>query len=147
VKFPARVSYGLRAAIVLAENYGNGPVLGKKISAAEGLPTAYLEQIMASLARAGLVAGTRGAGGGYMLARAPSSITAAELITALSGPLQLSDCPDGGACCGDDSPACPVAELFSAADAAMRGVFNASTLADLAERRTSLRTEAQMFYI
>jgi DNA-binding IscR family transcriptional regulator len=46
------VSYGLRAAMRLAERYGEGPVLGKDISEAEALPAAYLEQIMASLRRA-----------------------------------------------------------------------------------------------
>ena len=146
MKLPARVSYGLRAAVVLAEHYGTGPVLGKKISEAEGLPTAYLEQIMASLARAGLVAGARGAGGGYILSRPPSAISAADLITALTGPLRLSDCPEGGACCAEGD-ACPVAELFASADAAMQHVFESTTLARLAERRRELRSQSAMFYI
>ena len=86
MKFSARVTYGLRAVILLADRYGQGPVLGKEISKAESLPVAYLEQIMASLRRADLVNGTRGAGGGYVLTRDPKHVSVSELIAALEGP-------------------------------------------------------------
>jgi Rrf2 family protein len=146
LKFSARVTYGLRAVILLADRYGRGPVLGKDISKAEALPVAYLEQIMASLRRADLVNGTRGAGGGYVLTRDPKTITVSELVAALQGPLQLSDCPGGSACCGETS-SCVVNELFESAEEALTKVFDATTLADLAERRAELMVSASMFYI
>ena len=146
MKFSARVSYGLRAAIVLADHYGKGPVLGKEISEAEGLPAAYLEQIMASLRRADLVDGTRGAKGGYVLTKAPEKITVTDLVVALEGPIQLSDCPGGTSCC-NDSAACSIREIFSAAEEALVTTFNGHRLSDLLERRQVLREKAGMFYI
>lgn len=146
MKFSARVSYGIRAAIVLAENYGQGPVLGKDISEREDLPPAYLEQIMSSLRRADLVTGTRGARGGYVLARSPESVTATDLITALEGPVQLSECPDGPSCCGHPEQ-CVVSELYAAAEAALHGVFDGVTLANMVERRRSLRSGSSMYHI
>lgn len=146
MKFSARVSYGLRAAIALAEAYGTGPVLGKDISEKESLPASYLEQIMASLRRADLVTGTRGARGGYVLARDPETITVTELISALEGPLQLSDCPKGPTCCGE-STGCVVSEVFQDAEEALRGVFDSRTLTDLVQRRAQLRIETPMYHI
>jgi Rrf2 family cysteine metabolism transcriptional repressor len=146
VKFSARVSYGLRAASVLGERYGEGPVLGKEISEAEDLPAAYLEQIMASLRRADLVSGTRGARGGYVLSRSPEQITVTELITALEGPIQLSECPGGPSCCGS-SETCAIRELFAAGEAALHEVFDKRRLSDLITRRDALREQATMYHI
>jgi Rrf2 family protein len=101
---------------------------------------------MATLRRADLVNGTRGAGGGYVLTRDPRNISVSEVLTALQGPLQISDCPGGPACCGDVS-GCVVNELFEKAEAALAKMFDATSLADLAERRAELALGANMFYI
>jgi Rrf2 family transcriptional regulator, cysteine metabolism repressor len=146
VKFSARVSYGLRAASVLGERYGQGPVLGKQISEAEALPPAYLEQIMASLRRAELVSGTRGARGGYVLSRSPEQITVTELISALEGPIQLSECPGGASCCASPET-CAVRELFAAGESALHEVFDNRRLSDLIVRREALREQASMYHI
>jgi len=146
MKFSARVSYGLRAAILLADRYGEGQVLGKDISETEGLPAAYLEQIMASLRRADIVLGTRGARGGYVLTRDPKNISVTELIAALEGPLQLSECPDGASCCGQPD-SCVVNELFRDAETALRQVFDDRTLSDLLDRRRELRGAAMTYQI
>lgn len=146
MKFSARVSYALRAAIMLADKYGGGPVLGKEISEAETLPAAYLEQIMAALRRAEIVTGTRGAKGGYVLQRAPEQITVTELIEAVDGPIQLSDCPGGAACCASPEQ-CVLTGLFAEGEQALRSVFDGVSLAQLLERRTNLRAGSSMYHI
>jgi Rrf2 family protein len=146
LKFSARVSYGLRAAIALAGRAGEGPTLGKDISESEGLPPAYLEQIMASLRRADIVSGTRGAKGGYTLTRTPESITVTELISALEGPIQLSECPDGPSCC-DRPETCVINSLYQDAEKALLGVFDERRLSDLLAQRRALHTDAQMYDI
>ena len=146
MKFSARVSYGLRAAMILAERYGEGPVLGKDISEAESLPPAYLEQIMASLRRADLVGGTRGARGGYVLTRSPEDVTLSELIVALEGPIALSECPGGASCCASPET-CPVREVFAQAEDALHEVFDNRTLADIVVRRETLREHSAMYHI
>jgi len=146
VKFSARVSYGLRAASLLAERYGEGPVLGKEISEVESLPPAYLEQIMASLRRADLVGGTRGARGGYVLTRSPEQITLTELITALEGPIQLSECPGGPSCCASPET-CAVREVFAAGEVALHEVFDNRRLSDLVIKRQTMREHSAMYHI
>ena len=131
---------------MLAERYGEGPVLGKEISEAEALPAAYLEQIMASLRRADLVAGTRGARGGYVLTRSPEQITLTELITALEGPIQLAECPGGPSCCASPET-CAVREMFSVAETALHEVFDNRRLSDLVWRREFLREQAATYHI
>ena len=140
------MSYGLRAASYLAERYGEGPSLGRDISAAESLPQAYLEQIMAALRRAELVTGTRGARGGYILTHSPEQITLTELVTALEGPIEVSECPGGPSCCASPET-CAVREVFDAAEDALRGVFDSQTLADITRRRAALRERASTYHI
>lgn len=146
MRFSARVSYGLRAASMLAERYGAGAVLGREISEAEALPKAYLEQIMSALRRADLVIGTRGARGGYQLARSPESISVTELVVALEGPIEVAECPGGPSCCASPET-CAIREVFDAADAALTGVFDRRTLADVADRRAQLRAHASTYHI
>jgi Rrf2 family protein len=146
LRFSSRVSYGLRAASYLAERHGSGPSLGKEISEAESLPGAYLEQIMASLRRADLVTGTRGARGGYVLTRSPDTIAVTELIEALEGPIEISECPGGPSCCASPE-ICSIREVFDEAQSAMREVFDSHTLADLARRREVLRERGTMYHI
>lgn len=74
--------YGLICALNLAKRAGEGPITGREIAASERLPGDYVEQILLRLRRAGLVNSTRGARGGYMLARAPEEISVREVIAA-----------------------------------------------------------------
>jgi Rrf2 family protein len=82
---PAKVDYGLRALLLLAE--AGEAQTADRLAEAQGLPPRFLGAILADLRRAGLVASQRGAEGGYRLARSPEKITLAEVIRALDGPL------------------------------------------------------------
>ncbi|MEK6620032.1 MAG: Rrf2 family transcriptional regulator, partial [Chloroflexota bacterium] len=75
-----RGEYGMRLMVDLARHWGQGTVSLHAVAQREALPEAYLEQLVATLRRAGLVTGKRGAGGGYVLARDPSSITAGDVV-------------------------------------------------------------------
>ena len=74
--------YGLICALHLARRAGQGPITGREIAGGERLPADYVEQILLRLRRAGLVNSTRGARGGYSLARAAEDITVREVIAA-----------------------------------------------------------------
>lgn len=74
--------YALLCSVHLAHRYGDGPVNGRELAAAERLPADYVEQILLRLRRAGIVTSVRGAHGGYELARSPSSISVREVVTA-----------------------------------------------------------------
>ena len=77
--------------VQLGRHYGTGPASLAEIAAEEDLPRAYLEQLVVSLREAGLVTSTRGAHGGYELARAPETIPMGEVLRALEGPDRPDD--------------------------------------------------------
>jgi len=82
VRITTWAEYGLICALHLARRAGEGPITGREIATSERLPTDYVEQILLRLRRAGLVNSTRGARGGYSLARAPEAISVREVIGA-----------------------------------------------------------------
>jgi Rrf2 family protein len=85
VHIPAKVDYGMRALLELASL--QGPATGEALATAQGLPVKFLAAIMNDLRRAGLVSSQRGLEGGYRLGRPADSITAADVMRALDGPL------------------------------------------------------------
>ena len=74
--------YGVICALHLAKRSDDRPITGRDIASGEKLPVDYVEQILLRLRRAGIVRSTRGARGGYTLARGAAAITVREIITA-----------------------------------------------------------------
>ena len=74
--------YGVICALHLARRIGEGPVTGRDLAARERLPADYVEQILLRLRRAEVVRSTRGAKGGYVLARTPEEISIRDVIAA-----------------------------------------------------------------
>ena len=71
MKIPMRVDYGVRALVELALHYGDGPVQTAEIAAKQGIPVAYLDQLMASLNKFGFVVSRRGPRGRTLPRHAP----------------------------------------------------------------------------
>lgn len=90
--FTTKAEYGVRLLIELGRHGEGQPVSLKAIADAEGLPLAYLERIVALLKKAGIVESTRGAHGGYRLARSPASIHMDEVVLALEGAVAPMTC-------------------------------------------------------
>jgi Rrf2 family protein len=87
-----RTHYGLRVMTELAKAYGHGRRSLTEIAAAEHLPAGYLEQLAIPLRRAGLIEGTRGAHGGYQLARPPAQVSVGEIVRTLEGAVAPVEC-------------------------------------------------------
>lgn len=85
VHIPAKVDYGMRAMLALAER--GDPATAEELADNQGLPPKFLGAILNDLRRSGLVASRRGSEGGYRLARAPGQISLADVMRALDGPL------------------------------------------------------------
>ncbi|MBN1139240.1 MAG: Rrf2 family transcriptional regulator [Anaerolineae bacterium] len=85
MKISAKEQYGLRAVAELAARHGDGPVSLNEVAQAQGVSLAYLEQIVPLLRDAGLIVSTRGAKGGYELARSPQNMTVGDVLRALEG--------------------------------------------------------------
>src|SRR5919202_6031160 len=117
--FTTKAEYGVRLLIQLGLQGGDQPVSLKAVADAEDLPLAYLERIAALLKKAGLVAATRGAHGGYVLARPAAEITMDHVVLALEGAIAPMDCflddHDARVLCshGEDSGGCATRLLWT----------------------------------
>ena len=147
MKLSTRSRYGLRAMLVLAMHQGNDPLMTKEIAERQNLPATYLEQLMLTLRKAGLVVATRGAKGGYALARQAEDVTLAEIVESLEGPLDIADCADVPNCCFEPD-SCALQEVFAQANQALFDVFQSYTLAKLAQDQAARELiKAPMYFI
>ena len=92
MKMSTKGRYALRMMIDIAEHSNNERVPIKDISERQGISVKYLEQIVTSLKRAGLLRSERGSGGGYMLTKAPHQYTAGEILRSIEGKLAPVAC-------------------------------------------------------
>ena len=111
MKLSTRARYGIHAMYDLAQNYGAQPRPIKAVAEAQAIPEAYLEQLLCTLRRAGLVVSARGAQGGYMLSRPPGEITVGDILRSLEGGLTLLDCLEGADACGKSCD-CPSRKVW-----------------------------------
>lgn len=124
--------YGLRALIYLADHGEREAVPAREIAEKWNVPVKYLEQILKLLKENGIVASQVGLGGGYRLTRPATLITAGEIIRILDGRLSPMGCVstyDYEPC--EFEPACGLKTLWARARAALVGVLDQTTIADL----------------
>ena len=96
MKISTKGRYALRLMIDLAQQQEQDkPVPLKDISARQDISIKYLEQIVSTLCRSGLIYSVRGAMGGYLLNRSASEYTAKEIIEAAEGPISCVSCLEG----------------------------------------------------
>jgi Rrf2 family protein len=134
VKVSTRGDYASRALLSLALHGGGaGPTSVRDIAERTGLPQPYLEQILLALKGAGLVRSKRGVGGGYVLAREPATITLADIVSAVDGPIAVGDFGEphqNGAC--DHEGQCVLLAIWGMVSDHMRRHLDELTLADIA---------------
>jgi len=92
LKLTTKGRYGLRAVIDWAMYAKNDPVSLSDVAERQNISISYLEQLVAKLKKTGIVQSTRGAQGGYALAKAPEEISVGEILRALEGSLSPVDC-------------------------------------------------------
>ena len=102
------------------------------LAAATGLPAPTVSKLLAALARAGVLVSQRGAKGGYRLARAPGAITAADIVSAVDGPIALTVCIEHGAGACDVESLCPTRSGWRRINDAVRNAMKSVSLAELA---------------
>jgi Rrf2 family protein len=130
VRVSAKADYAIRAAVELAAA-GDGPVKGERIAQAQDIPSNFLENILADLRNAGIVASRRGADGGYWLARPAAEVSLADIIRAVDGPLANVRGVRSEQVAYQGS-AESLREVWVAVRASLRSVLENVTLADLA---------------
>lgn len=92
MKITSKGRYGLKIMIELAKHYNKSIFIkSKEISEKQNIPIKYLEQIINSLKKCGLVESIRGSEGGYKIAKNPENITIYEILLCLEGNLSIID--------------------------------------------------------
>jgi Rrf2 family cysteine metabolism transcriptional repressor len=128
ISITTKSPYALQALTELGRS-GDGPVPIGELARRRGIPVQFLEQLFASLRRAGVLRSQRGVKGGYTFARPADEITVLEVVELLDGPF------------GRDA-----AGIFGEAAAAARAVLEATTIADIVEREAR-EAGVAMYYI
>ena len=132
MRISTKGGYGIRAMYELAAAHGQGPIPLKVVAEKQSLSENYLEQLMGTLRKAGLVRGVRGAKGGYVLALPPEAISVGDVIRALEGPIAPVSCVELDEDAGCDRHAsCPTRGLWERLRDSMIEVLDSTTLADL----------------
>ena len=138
--FSSKAEYGVRLMVELGRQSPEHPTSLKAIADAEGLPLAYLEQVVARLRKAGLVMSARGAHGGYWLARPAEEIEMDEVVQALEGAIAPMECfvtlPTNRVTCShqvDLGRACATKLLWTRVQGGVIKALQGTTLAELVE--------------
>ena len=136
MKISTKGRYALRLMLDLAQySKDNVYVSIKKVSQRQDISEKYLEQIVAQLSRAGYVRSTRGAQGGYCLARGPEEYTVGAILRLIEGNLStvscLEDNPNRCRRCNN----CVTLEVWQQINDAVNNVVDNITLQDLLEKQ------------
>jgi Rrf2 family protein len=140
VNFTAKEDYGIRAVLDIAFHHNDAPIQAREIAARQDIPEQFLEQVLATLRRAGIIRSIRGASGGYDLARPARETSIGEIIHALSGPFVPIQCvneDDLTRCPAQDS--CSVSHFWFRLKEAIEGVVGGTSIQDLLDHQESVR--------
>ena len=141
MRVPMKVDYGVRALVELAMHYGEGPIQTAEIAYKQGIPEAYLDQLMTTLHKFGLVLSRRGPQGGHRLASDPADIDLAMVMKTLDGNSSPLDCLINPLDCVF-SETCAQQEVWKSVEEAVLKVLSNISLADLAQRQRLLAAGA-----
>ena len=134
MKLSTKGRYGIKAMVDLATEYESGAKLSiAQLSERQGISYAYLEQLIAVLKKAGLVSASRGAAGGYTLARAPESISVGEVLKALEGSTALVECVGTSGTDCENVCSCAARPLWLKLQKKIDDVLDSTTIRDMAE--------------
>jgi Rrf2 family protein len=138
--FSTKAEYGVRLMVELGRQPGSEPISLSSVAEAERLPLSYLEHLVARLRKAGLVTSTRGAHGGYRLAKPAGEITLDMVVEALEGQIAPMECfhetPEGKVLCSheaDGHNACATKLLWTRVQSGVTRALAGTTLAELVE--------------
>jgi len=130
MKITTKSRYAIRSIFALVLMGGDSkPIALTQIAEHEDISRKYLEQIFIKLKKSGIVEGSRGAQGGYMLAKSPETIRLKEVIYAMDGPVKISDCTQEETC--DNFSSCGINWLWSGLKQTVDEYLDNITIQDL----------------
>ncbi|MBU6398444.1 MAG: Rrf2 family transcriptional regulator [Rhodospirillales bacterium] len=130
LKLSRLTDYAVAALVRLG--MADGVETSPGIAAGIGVPEPTVAKVLKALAGHGLVISTRGARGGYRLAKALAEIPVSEVIVAIDGPIALTSCVEGTGMICESLSLCPIAGRWDPVNEAIRGALSHISLADMA---------------
>ncbi|MEE9284147.1 MAG: Rrf2 family transcriptional regulator [Dehalococcoidia bacterium] len=130
---PVKVDYGVRALVDLAQHQGSGPSRSADIARRQFIPEAFLDRLLLTMSKAGLVSSQRGPLGGHALAQDPAQISLGAVMAAMGETDTLVGCLDDPSACSI-SPACSQRDIWREVEEAVHQVLDNTTIADLVRR-------------
>jgi Rrf2 family cysteine metabolism transcriptional repressor len=146
MRISSKGEYGLRALLDLAQRYDSAPIPSGDIAARQQIPEPYLNQLLLSLRKVGLVRSVRGPQGGYELARHPMSISLGEAVVALEGGYSPASDLDTLPAPGEPLEAEILRQVWRQVEDAITAVLGSISLDDLCQRKLA-REQQTMYYI
>lgn len=149
MKLSTKGRYGLKAMFELALHFGEGPIPLKDIAEKQNISEHYLEQLIATLRKDGLVNSVRGAQGGYLLSSEPKDITVGDVIRSLEGNIAPSDCViEGEPLDCDKGEYCVTRGVWKKIRDSINEVIDTVTLQDMVDEQKEInKSKSYMFYI
>ena len=132
MKLTSKGRYAVTAMLDLALHAEQGPVTLAGISERQGISLSYLEQLFTRLRKQGLVASTRGPGGGYTLSRSAHDIAVADVVTAVDESVDATRCGGRGDCQGGKR--CLTHDLWTELSDQIYGFLSGITLGKLVDQ-------------
>jgi Rrf2 family protein len=144
-----KAKYALKGMVILAQRYGEGPILIADIAAPDKMPRKFLELILLELKNHGLLQSKKGKGGGYFLAKPPNTIAAGQIVRIVDGPIAPLPCVSRTAYmrCDEcpDERTCPIRLVMKDVREATAKILDSATLADMINRVRSIETGKEAF--
>ena len=94
LRLSTKSQYGVRAMFEIANSYHSGPVTIKEIAEKQSVSIPFLEQILNTLRKAGIIKSVKGPGGGYVLSKEPVHVSIGAILRELDGPVAITSCLD-----------------------------------------------------
>lgn len=123
--------YALRVMVDLAEHREEGRVPLRQIAVRQDISEKYLENILSTLVRHGMLSGLRGKGGGYCLTREPEEFTLGEILRLTEGSLSPVSCLNGSHNTCERAATCRTVRVWAELDRMIEEYLDGVTIADL----------------
>jgi FeS assembly SUF system regulator len=133
IRMSKLADYGMVLMTELLRNQkGKRSLSARQLAKQTGLPSPVVSKVLKALTREGLLVSRRGASGGYSLSRSPERISVGQVLSAVEGPIAMTECLEENGGCRQE-PVCPVRTNWERINLAVRDVLDAITLTDMVE--------------
>lgn len=131
VRLGKLTDYGLVLMTCMAKSEGMSMRTARDLAAESKLPLSTVSKLLKQLLQSGLLMSHRGAKGGYILAKTPDAVSVVDIISAIEGPMALTECSTDVTGLCNLEPCCPIKSNQQIINQAVRGVLEKITLSDL----------------